>query len=85
MSRLIDKDALMDNMFLYAAPEMMWDMADIMHKIDEMPIIELPKRSERYNGMVKELLELEERTKHFCLTSVERRAFQAYVEERLGV
>ena len=85
MSRMIDVDVFMDNMFRYAAPEMMWDMVDIMHKIDEMPIIELPKRSERYNGMVKELLELEEQTKHFCLTSTERRAFQAYVEERMGI
>lgn len=41
--RLIDADALMDNMFRYAAPEMMWDRADIIHKIDEMPTIE-PER-----------------------------------------
>lgn len=43
MGRLIDADALMDNMFLYAAPEMMWDRIDIMHKINEMPTVEQRK------------------------------------------
>ena len=37
--RLGDLDALKDNMFHYAAPEMMWDMGDIEHKINEMPTI----------------------------------------------
>ena len=40
MSRLIDGDALKNNMFSYAAPEMVWDMGDIEHKIDEQPTIE---------------------------------------------
>ena len=39
----------------------------------------------KYNDMVKELLELEEQTKHFYITSTERRHFQAYVQERLGI
>ena len=38
--RLIDAYALKDNMFYYAAPEMMWDRGDIEHKIDEMPTID---------------------------------------------
>lgn len=37
--RLIDANALKANMFLYAAPEMVWDKVDIVHKIDEMPTI----------------------------------------------
>ena len=37
--RLGDLDALKDNMFHYAAPEMMWDRGDIEHKIDEQPTI----------------------------------------------
>jgi hypothetical protein len=37
--RLGDLDALKDNMFNYAAPEMMWDRGDIEHKIDEQPTI----------------------------------------------
>ncbi len=40
MSRLIDADALKDNMFHYAAPEMVWDRGDIEHKINEMPTID---------------------------------------------
>lgn len=47
-----------------------------------MPTIE---RNEKYNEMIKELLELEEQTKHFYLTSAERLKFQIYVEERLGI
>lgn len=39
MARPIDADALKDNMFHYAAPEMMWNKYDIEHKIDEMPTI----------------------------------------------
>jgi len=38
--RLIDADALKENMFHYAAPEMMWDRGDIEHKINEMPTID---------------------------------------------
>lgn len=38
--RLIDADALKDNMFRYAAPEMVWDRGDIEHKIDEMPTVD---------------------------------------------
>ena len=38
--RLIDADALKDNMFHYAAPEMVWDRGDIEHKINEMPTVE---------------------------------------------
>ena len=38
--RLGDLDALKDNLFHYAAPEMMWDRGDIEHKIDEMPTID---------------------------------------------
>lgn len=38
--RLIDADALKDNMFHYAAPEMVWDMGDIEHKIGEMQTID---------------------------------------------
>lgn len=51
--RLIDADAFMDNMFRYAAPEMMWNKADIMHKIDEIPTIEERKTGEwnRRKGM----------------------------------
>ena len=37
--RPIDADALKDNMFHYAAPEMVWDRGDIEHKINEMPTI----------------------------------------------
>lgn len=40
MSRIIDADALKDNMFGYAPPEMTWDRGDIEHKIDEMPTID---------------------------------------------
>ena len=39
--RLIDANAFKENMFKYAAPEMVWDMADIIHKIDEMPSAQL--------------------------------------------
>ena len=38
--RLVDADALKDNMFHYAAPEMVWDRGDIEHKINEMPTID---------------------------------------------
>lgn len=38
--RLIDADALKDNMFSYAAPEMVWDRGDIEHKINEIPTID---------------------------------------------
>ena len=38
--RLVDVDALKDNMFHYAAPEMVWDRGDIEHKINEMPTID---------------------------------------------
>jgi hypothetical protein len=38
--RPIDADALKDNMFHYAAPEMLWDRGDIEHKINEMPTID---------------------------------------------
>lgn len=38
--RLIDADALKNNMFSYAAPEMVWDRGDIEHKIDEQPTID---------------------------------------------
>ena len=38
--RLGDLDALKDNLFHYAAPEMVWDRWDIEHKINEMPIID---------------------------------------------
>jgi hypothetical protein len=37
--RPIDADALKDNMFHYAAPEMVWDRGDIEHKINEMQTI----------------------------------------------
>ena len=37
--RIINADALKDNMFHYAAPEMVWDRGDIEHKINEMPEI----------------------------------------------
>lgn len=40
MSRLVDADALKENMFHYAAPEMVWDRGDIEHKINEMPTID---------------------------------------------
>ena len=40
MSRLIDGDALIDNICRYASPEMAWDRIDIVHKINEMPTIE---------------------------------------------
>ena len=36
----IDADAFKDNMFHYAAPEMVWDRGDIEHKINEMPTID---------------------------------------------
>lgn len=38
--RQIDADGLKDNMFRYAAPEMVWDRGDIEHKINEMPTID---------------------------------------------
>lgn len=38
--RLVDADALKDNMFGYAPPEMTWDRGDIEHKIDEQPTID---------------------------------------------
>ena len=38
--RPIDADALKENMFYYAAPEMMWDRGDIEHKINEMSTID---------------------------------------------
>ncbi len=38
--RPIDADALKENMFHYAAPEMVWDRGDIEHKINEMPTID---------------------------------------------
>ncbi len=38
--RLIDADALKDNMLGYAPPEMTWDRGDIEHKIDEQPTVE---------------------------------------------
>lgn len=37
---MIDGDALKNNMFHYAAPEMVWDRGDIEHKINEMPTID---------------------------------------------
>ena len=54
--RPIDADALKDNMFGYAPPEMTWDMGDIEHKIDEMPTIDaipvewLEKQIRPYKG-----------------------------------
>jgi hypothetical protein len=41
--RMIDADALKDNMFGYAPPEMTWDRGDIEHKIDEMPTVCVPQ------------------------------------------
>ena len=38
--RMIDGDALIDNICRYASPEMAWDRLDIVHKINEMPTIE---------------------------------------------
>ena len=38
--RLVDADALIDNICRYASPEMAWDRLDIVHKINEMPTIE---------------------------------------------
>lgn len=38
--RLIDADALKNNMFSYAAPEMVWDRGDIEYKIDKQPTID---------------------------------------------
>ena len=38
--RIINADALKANMFDYAPSEMLWDMEDIEHKIDEMPTVE---------------------------------------------
>ena len=38
--RLVDADALKDNMFHYAAPEMVWDRGGIEHKINEMSTID---------------------------------------------
>jgi len=38
--RLINADALKENLFNYSAPEMVWDRADLNHKIDEVPTIE---------------------------------------------
>ena len=40
MGRMIDADALIDNICRYASPEMAWDRIDIVHKINEMPTIE---------------------------------------------
>lgn len=37
--RLIDANALKDNMFHYAAPEMVWNRGDIEHKINEVPTV----------------------------------------------
>lgn len=38
--KIIDADELKDNIFHYAAPEMVWDRGDIEHKINEMPTVE---------------------------------------------
>ena len=38
--RPIDADTLKNNMFSYAAPEMVWDRGDIEDKIGEMPTID---------------------------------------------
>ena len=38
--RMIDGDALIDNICRYASPEMAWDRLDVVHKINEMPTIE---------------------------------------------
>ena len=40
MSRLIDADALHSNFFDYSPREMVWDMGDVEHKINEMPTID---------------------------------------------
>lgn len=37
--RLIDADALKNNMFSCTPPEMVWSRGDIEHKINEMPIV----------------------------------------------
>ncbi len=73
-------------------PEYMYDIGgvvmvrveDISRILEEQPTIE-PKRNEEYNLMVQELLDYEELTKHFYMTTKERGEFQAYVKERLGI
>jgi len=40
VSRLIDADALHSNFFDYSPREMVWDMGDVEHKINEMPTID---------------------------------------------
>ena len=40
--------------------------------------------NEKYNNMIWELLQIEEKLDHFQLTGYERKQFQNYVKDRLG-
>lgn len=57
----IDADALKDNMFHCAAPEMVWGRGDIEHKINEMPTIDaipvewLKAQESSYTGDVSDI------------------------------
>lgn len=57
--RLIDADALKENLFKYSAPEMVWDRADLNHKIDEVPTIEPEQKTgkwiEKFDRIIREL------------------------------
>ncbi len=46
--------------------------------------LEKYKPNEKYNDMIRELLQMEEKLDHFNLTTHERRQFQNYVEDRIG-
>ena len=66
-------------------PDMVWFTPNgVKTLMEDLPSAQ-PEPNEKYNSMIKELLELEEQTKHFYLTSTERREFQAYVEGRLAI
>ena len=81
--RMIDADALKDNMFHYAAPEMVWDRGDIEHKINEMPTIDaIPV--EWLRGLMMEYANtntLEHAAYAYCLNNV----IEGWHEEQEGI
>lgn len=46
--------------------------------------LEKYKPNEKYNHMIRELLQIEEKLDHFRLTTHERKQFQDYIESRIN-
>ncbi len=65
-----------------------WVIADIKNAIDTIPPSQedlMVEPNEEYNELLMDLLEYEEQNDFYVMTTAERKAFQMYVQERLGM